>query len=49
MSLSLPLSSLMVLAGMSFLDIPLHQMSITGLIIALGLLIDNAIVMVDEV
>lgn len=39
----------MVLAGMSFLDIPLHQMSITGLIIALGLLIDNAIVMVDEV
>jgi multidrug efflux pump len=48
-SLSLPLSSLMVLAGMSFLDIPLHQMSVTGLIIALGLLIDNAIVMVDEV
>ena len=29
--------------------IPMHQMSITGLIIALGLLIDNAIVMVDEV
>lgn len=48
-SLSLPLSSLMVLAGMRFLDIPLHQMSVTGLIIALGLLIDNAIVMVDEV
>lgn len=48
-SLSLPLSSLMVLAGMSFLGIPLHQMSVTGLIIALGLLIDNAIVMVDEV
>lgn len=48
-SLSLPLSSLMVLAGMSFLDIPLHQMSVTGLIIALGLLIDNAIVMVDDV
>jgi len=32
-SLSLPLSSLMVLAGMNFLDIPLHQMSVTGLII----------------
>jgi multidrug efflux pump subunit AcrB len=48
-SLALPLSSLMVLAGMQFLGIPMHQMSVTGLIIALGLLIDNAIVMVDEV
>lgn len=47
--IALPLASLMVLAGLRFLDIPLHQMSITGLIIALGLLIDNAIVMVDEV
>jgi len=48
-SLALPLSSLMVLAGMRALGIPMHQMSVTGLIIALGLLIDNAIVMVDEV
>lgn len=48
-SLALPLSSLMVLSGMQMLSIPMHQMSITGLIIALGLLIDNAIVMVDEV
>jgi multidrug efflux pump len=48
-SLALPLSSLMVLAGMQLLGIPMHQMSVTGLIIALGLLIDNAIVMVDEV
>ena len=46
---ALPLASLMVLAGMRFLGIPMHQMSITGLIIALGLLIDNAIVIVDEV
>lgn len=46
---ALPLSLLMVLAGMRFLGIPLHQMSVTGMIIALGLLIDNAIVMVDEV
>ena len=46
---ALPLSSLMVLAGMRGLGIPMHQMSVTGLIIALGLLIDNAIVMVDEV
>ncbi len=48
-AVALPLSSLMVLAGLRFLDIPVHQMSVTGLIIALGLLIDNAIVMVDEV
>ena len=47
--IALPLASLMVLTGLNFLGIPLHQMSITGLIIALGLLIDNAIVIVDEV
>lgn len=46
---ALPLASLMVLAGMRWLGVPMHQMSITGLIIALGLLIDNAIVIVDEV
>ena len=46
---ALPLSAFMVLAGLRFLDIPIHQMSVTGLIIALGLLIDNAIVVVDEV
>ncbi|MEM1071113.1 MAG: efflux RND transporter permease subunit, partial [Planctomycetota bacterium] len=41
--------ALMVMTGMRLLNIPIHQMSVTGLIIALGLLIDNAIVMVDEV
>lgn len=46
---ALPLSAFMVFAGMRFMEIPIHQMSITGLIIALGLLIDNAIVVVDEV
>ncbi len=46
---ALPLAALMVLAGMRWLEIPIHQMSVTGLIIALGLLIDNAIVVVDEV
>jgi len=45
---ALPLTVLMVMAAFHFLNIPLHQMSITGLIIALGLLIDNAIVAVDE-
>ncbi len=46
---ALPLTSFMVLAWMNALGVPLHQMSVTGLIVALGLLIDNAIVMVDEV
>ena len=48
-SSALPLSVLVVLSGMRMLEIPLHQMSVTGLIIALGLLIDNAIVVVDEI
>ncbi|MEL6555383.1 MAG: efflux RND transporter permease subunit [Cyanobacteria bacterium J06621_11] len=47
--LALPLATLMVFGSMKVLNIPLHQMSMTGLIIALGLLIDNAIVVVDEV
>ncbi len=46
---ALPLTALMVLTGMHLLDIPIHQMSVTGLVLALGLLIDNAIVIVDEV
>ena len=46
---SLPLSILMVFGWMKVMGIPLHQMSITGLIVALGILIDNGIVMVDEV
>ena len=46
---SLPLSILMVFGWMNLIGIPLHQMSITGLIVALGILIDNGIVMVDEV
>jgi len=45
---ALPLSVLLALKGMQVLEIPMHQMSVAGLIIALGLLIDNAIVMVDE-
>ncbi len=46
---SLPLTVLMVFGGMRVLGIPLHQTSVTGLVIALGLLIDNAIVVVDEI
>jgi multidrug efflux pump subunit AcrB len=45
---AIPMTLAMVLVGLYVLDIPLHQMSVTGLIIALGLLIDNAIVVVEE-
>ncbi|WP_035992648.1 efflux RND transporter permease subunit [Leptolyngbya sp. KIOST-1] len=47
--LALPLTTLMVFGTMAGLGVPLHQMSVTGIIIALGLLIDNAIIAVDEV
>ncbi len=46
--LSLPLTAFILFIGIYLLKLPLHQMSITGLVIALGLLIDNAIVVVDE-
>ncbi|MCQ8185964.1 efflux RND transporter permease subunit [Parvularcula maris] len=46
---AIPLTSLLSLAVMNFVGIPIHQMSITGLIVALGLLVDAAIVMCDAV
>ena len=46
---ALPLSLGLVLLAMRALGIPFHQMSITGLIVALGLLIDNAIVVVEDI
>jgi multidrug efflux pump subunit AcrB len=46
---ALPLTVLTVLFGFRVFEIPIHQMSVTGLIIALGLLIDNAIVVTDEI
>ncbi|MGJ5672485.1 MAG: efflux RND transporter permease subunit [Nostochopsis sp.] len=48
-AVTLPLSSLIVFGAMQVLKVPMHQMSITGLIIALGLLVDNSIAVVDEV
>ncbi len=46
---ALPLTICAVLGLMSTFGIPIHQMSVAGLIIALGLLIDNAVVAVDEI
>lgn len=48
-SCALPLATGILLFVLRLLEIPLHQMSVTGMIIALGLLIDNAIVMVEDV
>ncbi len=47
--LALPLVVSMVLFGLQLSGNAIHQMSIYGMIVALGLLIDNAIVMADEV
>jgi multidrug efflux pump subunit AcrB len=46
---ALPLSTALTLFGLSASGQQIHQMSIFGMIIAIGLLIDNAIVMTDEV
>lgn len=48
-ALVLPVVTLATLASMNFIGLPIHQMSVTGLIVALGLLVDAAIVMTDEV
>lgn len=45
---ALPLCVSAVLFGFNVFGVSIHQMSIFGMILALGLLIDNAIVMVDE-
>ncbi|MAT93923.1 MAG: acriflavine resistance protein B [Halioglobus sp.] len=45
----LPLCGLISISVMDRLGMALHQMSITGLIVALGLLVDGSIVITDEV
>ena len=44
----IPLTIFLVLFGCKLLGLPLHQTSMTGIIIALGLLIDNAIIVVED-
>lgn len=46
---SLPLTVLMTLSIMKYYGLPIHQMSMTGLVVALGIMVDNAIVMVDTI
>lgn len=46
---TLPLAAAAILLAMQLLGVPLHQMSLFGLLVAMGLLIDNAIVVCDTV
>ncbi|RUO66287.1 Multidrug efflux pump subunit AcrB [Pseudidiomarina planktonica] len=45
----IPLATLLSMIVFRFIDMTIHQMSITGLIVSLGLLVDSAIVMTDEI
>lgn len=47
--LSLPMSACFAIFSLSFFGEEIHQMSIFGIIVSIGLLIDNAIVMTDEI
>ncbi|HBE68678.1 MAG TPA: acriflavine resistance protein B [Planctomycetaceae bacterium] len=46
---ALPLATCIVWASLNFLGIPFHQMSLSGLVIALGMLEGCAIIIVDDV
>ncbi|MFA0000120.1 efflux RND transporter permease subunit [Vibrio lentus] len=48
-AISLPLTSLLTLSIMKMTCVPINQMSVTGLIVALGIMVDNAVVMVDTI
>ena len=48
-ALILPMTTLFTISVMQFAGLEIHQMSVSGLIVALGLLVDAAIVMTDEI
>jgi len=48
-AISLPLTALFTLTCMKYTGLPIHQMSVTGLVVALGIMVDNAIVIVDAI
>lgn len=48
-AISLPLTALFTLTCMKYVNLPIHQMSVTGLVVALGIMVDNAIVIVDAI
>lgn len=48
-AIALPLTCMITLSLMKMTGIPINQMSVTGLIVALGIMVDNAVVMVDTI
>lgn len=46
---ALPLTAAFTLACLRFYGLPIHQMTVTGLVVALGIMVDNAIVMTDMI
>ncbi len=48
-ALALPLTLMFTLMLMKYLSVPIDQMSVTGFIVALGIMVDNAVVMVDTI
>ncbi len=48
-SVAIPLSIAITFSSMGLLNVQLHQVSISALIIALGILVDNAIVIIDAI
>lgn len=48
-ALALPLTVGFTLTAMRLWGMPIHQMSVTGLVVALGIMVDNAIVMTDTI
>ena len=48
-ALTLPLTVGFTLVCMGYFGLPIHQMSVTGLVVALGIMVDNAIVMTDTI
>lgn len=48
-ALALPLTVAFTLTCMRFYGLPIHQMSVAGLVVALGIMVDNAIVMSDTI
>lgn len=46
---ALPLTVAFTLTCLRWYGMPIHQMSVTGLVVALGIMVDNAIVMTDTI
>jgi len=48
-ALSMPISILVTLLGMAFMDLTLNIMTMTGLILGIGMIVDSSIVVLDNI